>query len=650
MSDIFKENELPERASTHVLEDESELAFETALSNSGLFQYQSKDRKDYGTDYNIEALSTDYVTNVRVSAQLKATDKQINSDESVSVSIDRKNLNYLAAQPYSIYVCYHRPTNRLYVQEAEGVISKYEAQGHGWRTQTTVSIKFTNPLTEEYIASLNKRVLSLANQEKANRLDVATSHAEDLAQTLTKQSVLISVPDDPIRAAEMLLSLSSTNKDQYISDNFDAFFAVLKSNLNSTQMLYLAEINLGVTGLPFNETRVRDAIDFLNSIIDEYGESGIAFYNLGNAYSVLNDVENSNMYFLMAMLDLEEGGNAETAAMTLKNLGTNYEALGKNNDAKKAFERALHYDPELAEAHFALGLILLKDGNYSQALERLDSVVLVNRHPKILGSVQGWRVNALFNVGNDRAAFREIFSLIAENENSNWAWGWCSRQVQQFGLREVNLNNSIRFWRQYLQTNKDSPLGTTELLLSQNKLLQTNRDCNINPFDLEAEVDGYHELGVINDEQAALIYDKIGHRYQTESDWISATEFFKKAYDLVPGPYACCLATAYNHLSLCPEALDILIAHEQTYTDDDIYWFQRGFSLSHTYRYEGAIEAFRRAVELNDNYEKAWYNLAGNYFNNGEHENAKETFKIALRKFPDDAMADQAKEILAQLS
>ena len=96
--------------------------------------------------------------------------------------------------------------------------------------------------------------------------------------------------------------------------------------------------------------------------------------------------------------------------------------------------------------------------------------------------------------------------------------------------------------------------------------------------------------------------------------------------------------------------MDILILHEQTYTDDDIYWFQRGFALSHTYHYEGAIEAFRMAVELNDNYEKAWYNLAGNYLNNGEHEKAKETFEIALRKFPDEPMADLAKEVLAQLS
>jgi len=647
LSDIFRKDELPKRAETHVLEAESEIAFETALSKSGLFQYQSKDRNDYGTDYNLEANKKQFVSNVRVSAQLKGTDKEVNDDGSVSISIDRKNLNYLASQPYSIYVCYHRPTNSLYVQEAESVISEYETHGQAWRTQTTVSIKFTNLLTEDYI---DKRVLSFADQEKANRLDVATSQAEDLPQTLAKQSVLISVPDDPKRASKMLMSLSSSNKDEYISDNFDAFFAVLERNLNSTQMLYLAEINLGITGLPFNEARVRDAIDFLNSIIDEYGESGIAFYNLGNAYSVLNDVENSNMYFLMAMLHLEEDGNAETAAMTLKNLGTNYEALGNNKYAKTAFERALHYDPELAEAHFALGLISLKNGNYSEALEHLDSVILVNRHPKILGSVQGWRVNALFNVGNDRAAFREIFSLIAENENSNWAWSWCSRQVQQFGQRDVNLDNSIRFWKQYLQIDKNDPLGITELLSSQNMLLQKDSLCNIDSFDLEAEVEGHHADEVINDNQAALLYDKIGHRYQSKGEWLIATEFFKKAHDLVPGPYACCLATAYNHLNLFPEALDVLITHEHTYSNDDVYWFQRGLSLSRTYSYEGAVEAFRKAVELNDNYEKAWYNLAGNYFNNGENEKAKETFEIALQKSPDDAMADQARKILAQLS
>jgi len=650
VNEIFRKDELPERAGTHVLEDQSEIAFESALSASGLFQYQSKDRKDYGTDYNLEAISKQFVSNVRVSAQLKATDKEANSDSSVSISIARKNLNYLAAQPYSIYICYHRPTNSLYVKEADSVISEYEAHGQAWRAQSTVSIKFRKALTADYIISLNKRVLSFAAQEKTNRLDVVTAQAEDLPQTLKRQSVLISVPDNPDRASEMLLSLSSSNKDVYISDNFDAFCAVLESNPNSMQMLYLAEINLGVTGLPFNEARIGDAITFLSSLIDQYGESGIAFYNLGNAYAVLNDVENSNMYFLMAMLDLVEKDNTKTAAMALKNLGTNYEAVGRNKDAKAAFKRALYYDPELSEAHFALGLISLKDGNYDGALEHLDSIVLINRHPKILGSVQGWRVNALFNVSNDQAAFREIFSLIAESENSTWAWEWCSRQVRQFGMREGNLKNSIRFWKEYLRVNKDSCLGVSQLLLSQNKLLQTEQECNLNAYDLEAELADHHESKILDDDQAASIYDKIGHRYQSESDWYPAAEFFAKANDLDPGPYACCLATAYNHLNLFQDALDLLNAYEQMYSDDDVFWFQHGFSLSQTGRYGDAVESFRRAVDLNDGYEKAWYNLAGNYLNNGEDKKAKETFEIALRKFPDDEMADQARSIVTQLT
>ncbi|ARP27046.1 hypothetical protein K06K5_52500 (plasmid) [Vibrio alginolyticus] len=49
-------DDLPERASNHVTEEKAETAFQKCLTESGLFILQRADRKDYGTDCEIEVV------------------------------------------------------------------------------------------------------------------------------------------------------------------------------------------------------------------------------------------------------------------------------------------------------------------------------------------------------------------------------------------------------------------------------------------------------------------------------------------------------------------------------------------------------------------------------------------------------------------
>lgn len=651
MSDIFRDDELPVRGETHVLEGQSEIEFETILSELGYFQYQSKDRRDYGTDYILEALHNEFVTNMRLSAQLKGTDKEQNLDGTISISVERNNLNYLAAQPYSIYICFHRPTKKLYVREAEDVIREYEGDDRDWRDQTSITIKFEKQLDNAYLYSLKERFLCSARLEKSNRMDIVASPAKKIPQVLSTQRIPISVPDDAQKAADMLTSLSDANKDQHISDNFTAFFAVLYDDPNALQRLFFAEINLGVDGLSCSEPRIHDAIEFLKSCIDsELEGTGGWLYNLGNAYSVLNDAEVSNRYFKEAISTLLQTGDFLIVAMAYKNLGSNYESLGRTDEAIEAYKKSLENNPDLAETHFALGMQYIKAGNFDEALEHLDSVTFLVRNPKHVGAVQGWRINALFNLGEDNAAFREMFSVVASEENATWAWHWCARQVQQFGCTtQENLKKSIRFWSGYLNFYKDEPHAVMQLLLCQNKLLQIMPSKEIDAFQMEASLDKYYAEKIIDDEQAARIYDKVGHRYQHLGDWLQALAFFEHAYELDPEPYACCFATAFNHLNLWEDALEVLLGYESYYVEDDIYWYQRGYAFSRFMNFNSAIDAFKRAIELNNDYERAWFNLGGNYFNNGQYDKAKETLEIAINRFPDSDLVDQTKEALEQI-
>ena len=82
------------------------------------------------------------MTNVRVPVQLKGTGREKNTDGSVSLSIDRENLNYLLMQPYSIFMCCHTPSKQLSVRYADDVYREYEHSSNRWRNQSTVTVRF----------------------------------------------------------------------------------------------------------------------------------------------------------------------------------------------------------------------------------------------------------------------------------------------------------------------------------------------------------------------------------------------------------------------------------------------------------------------------------------------------------------------------
>src|SRR5688500_10733727 len=105
-------DDFPKRPQSHEIAEESEIAFRHAIDAAKRFHVQVRDRSDYGTDLQIEALDGEAVTNLRCHAQLKGTNTEANADGSVSISVSRSTLNYLLSQPHSILVCFHKPTGR----------------------------------------------------------------------------------------------------------------------------------------------------------------------------------------------------------------------------------------------------------------------------------------------------------------------------------------------------------------------------------------------------------------------------------------------------------------------------------------------------------------------------------------------------------
>jgi hypothetical protein len=55
-------DDLPRRDGTHELEEAAIVAFQTKLAETGLFILQGADRKDYGTDCQIEVIADGQAT------------------------------------------------------------------------------------------------------------------------------------------------------------------------------------------------------------------------------------------------------------------------------------------------------------------------------------------------------------------------------------------------------------------------------------------------------------------------------------------------------------------------------------------------------------------------------------------------------------
>ncbi len=280
-------DDLPKRDENRRIQEKSEIAFETALTNCGEFVRQSKDRHDYGTDYLIEASDAGAMTNVRVHTQLKGTGCQSNTDGSVSVSITRKNLNYLAMQPGSIFVCFHTLSQRLLVRRVDDVIGEYEHRGIRWSIQKTVTVRFKDDFDQAFQRTLKEYVVASAKGARGYRLDVATLPPENIVSILEEGAIDLPVPADQEQAEVMLTELYNKGHDRTISRSFEKFRAVLCHSNEKFLITYMAEINLGINGLECDKPRIAKGIKIISTAVDGgLFSPGSLLYCIGNGWRV----------------------------------------------------------------------------------------------------------------------------------------------------------------------------------------------------------------------------------------------------------------------------------------------------------------------------------------------------------------------------
>ncbi|WP_442807620.1 DUF4365 domain-containing protein [Trinickia soli] len=628
-------DELPRRDGNHEIEDEAIAAFQMRLTESGAFIPQAQDRKDYGTDCQIEVVADGHATNARVHVQLKGTESALNADGSLSIEVRRTNLNYLLMQPYSVYVAYHAPTGSLRIRTAESVARQYEHSGKNWTDQQSLTVCFVEELTPESLRRLAALARAGARSSRDRRINQVGAPQEDLSHRVLESLPDIHVPQEPALARKLLVQLYEKNADEVICASFAKFAAVFGAGSDEMGVCYMAEINLGMDDTSRHPEKIEEAIRFFRTrLADDRYQIGDLHYTIGNAFHALRNEQEAKRAFEAALADPALAATSELAAQIHKNLGSSCALLGDDLQAVAHYREALRLNADLAEAHNSLSIHYVRLGKYMDALHHLDQVVFSDQKQGRTSAVTGWRANVLFNLGDGRAAFREINGLVAQADRLRWIWPWCRRLVAAFGRTNVdNARQAAPFWQRYVRANPEDPAGKWELLMTTFYLRGRGEDVSKTYREFREEFDRH--IVHIDADNAALLWDRLGHWAQDDQDWAEAERCFRKAYDLAGGEYGYCLAIALMELGQFEESVPLLLEQAQTIQPDAKSWSQLAAAYASLRRWPEAIDAHEKTLTLDPDDAVAMFDLGGAHWNSGDAATAMDVWKTAIKRFPD---------------
>ena len=632
-----------------IRDDNSEIAtlaeskFEQAIATARHFVVQQRDRNDYGTDVQIEASLSGSMTNFRVHIQLKGTEKHLNNDGSISISVPRTNLNYMLSQPNSVYVCFHAGTNQLLCRSAEDVFRDAEHRGEGWRSQATVTIRFFCNFDEAFQTRLHRQVVAQSKTSRDDRLAWVTSTPEEYPDRVARDVPAIVVPESQEKAFKVLSELYERHQDEVISKAFDQFANVLERNSSGLLYAYLSEINLAMRHVAFDRERVLEGIRFMEAMDER--ERPDFLYCLGNGYSAVEDVSKAKQLYRRAIELAKKESLDFLAAQCWKNLGTEIEKEGDLVEAQDCYKRALELAPQLMEAHMALAKIHRESGRLEAALKHLDQAVWAVDDVRPTLAARGRRVELHFCLGNSDRAFDDISALLPFADRQEWIMPWCGRLVFNYSrTNDSSVLRAIQFWNSFLRFRPKDAFARKERLLCM--VYAKMHGIDSGRFAYQKFLDEITTYQADLPEEDAHMWDRAGHWAQADDDWVEAELQYRKAYNLDPSLYGYCLGTALNFLKRFDEALPVLLDQAQTHNPDAMSWFQVAIAQEGLNNLDECVKAYRCALELDPNYDLALFNLGGLLWNHRSKAEGITVWSDALTKFPSHPLSEKIRNQL----
>jgi tetratricopeptide (TPR) repeat protein len=468
---------------------QAEAAFEHSVVEAGQFVIQQRDRRDYGTDFQLAAKRSGSMTNFRVHAQLKGTSKAANKDSSISVPVDRTNLNYMLSQPNSIYVCYYVSTRALFVRSAEDVFRDAEHDGEGWRRQDSLTVRFLAPFDSQFQSGLRAKTVAASSASRVDRLNWAVTPPDRFPAEVAVNIPTIVVPESPDEAFDALCSLYERGQDDVISKAFEQFSACFGPDDPRLTYAYLSEINLAMRRKRFNRERVSAAIDFIKRSRPDDGAD--ALYCRANGHSALQQTEEAKRLSRESIRKAADD-NSHLTAQCWKNLGTELEQVGYHSEARHCYERAIALSPDLMEAHMALAISHRNAGNLETGLHHFDYVVWAVNEVAAALAARGHRLEVYFRLGMADKAFDDIAVLLPHGDREPWVFDWCAVLLYNYARsNDSSILRAIRFWDAFLRVRPKDRRAQKERLLCLAYAKMHGQTLTINYERYVADVSAY---------------------------------------------------------------------------------------------------------------------------------------------------------------
>lgn len=302
----------------------------------------------------------------------------------------------------------------------------------------------------------------------------------------------------------------------------------------------------------------------------------------------------------------------------------------KNYDrALEALQTEVTKNPKSDEGYFLLGFVYAEKEMYPEMMNAFNkSLAISNKYKSNIEDSRKYHWVNLFNAG---ATFYQRGNNTEDADSAKLNF---DRSIERF-------ENAILVEPDSTDTYKNLAFVyiTTNRLDDAMKPLQTL-------INKERSVDGYRFLGEI-------IYDK-GNRLRTKyentgnvQDSIAAQEYFLQVISLLEegrkyhpgdGDILLLLSNSYISANKIEVAVDAFREGVIKEPDNEYYRFNYGVLLLGADKYEEAEEQFKKAIEINPEYENAIYNLAVTYvrwgsFINKQAEDKGETSPEYKAKF-----------------
>ena len=452
-----------------------------------------------------------------------------------------------------------------------------------------------------------------------------------------EQNNILKTEDDD-STYNFLISLFTNGEDLQIHNYWADCFHRFNHSPKIMNIVYMAEVNLGITGYSIEESHLTSALNFwLNNTPNKREENFSRNYNIGNAYLALRDYKNSIKYYNMSLKE------NENFAECWHNLGSAYKGANNLKSTLDCYKKSLKINPQLFNSLLSIAIYYYRDENDPQQAQKyLNRISIAQLSLKHKSHILGWQANVNLDLCNYEIAIANVENALHFVQDEDWLWYLAGRL---YGLIRVLdhswLEISERFWKKFIRKFPNNSQAWAELGFIYWFLKDKASNSELNESSLSS-FEKAIEYGYDNE----LVYDRIGHLYQDKKDYNNAEKAFRKATLKNQKDFGYCLGVCLIYLDRYEEALQYVLDAAEKYQPDYLSWFQVGYCYEKLGEIDQAEYALKKAIKLNSDYPVAYFNLGGLYWNNNKIDKAKKIWKIALTKFPTHELSAKAKALL----